>query len=81
MDYNVSNDIVESLDRYVDHRIETGSFLRACLENNLMEAFGRADAFNSINLKNICMYIYNEIPSSCHGSREVVAAWLCQKDA
>jgi hypothetical protein len=68
--------IIESLDRYVNHGIEPGSFLRAVLENDLMEAFGRADIENRATLFEICEYVYNELPFSCHGSPAKVKAWL-----
>ena len=69
-------DCIPSLKRYVEDRIETGGFLRAVLENNLMEAFGRADASNREDLFNICSYVYNEMPASCHGNRDKVEKWL-----
>jgi sulfatase maturation enzyme AslB (radical SAM superfamily) len=65
-----------SLDAYANKEHPTGGFLQAVLENNLMEAVARADDFNVRALKEICMYIYNELPSQCHGSKEKVAAWV-----
>ena len=76
MNYPVPDNIVESLDLYVNNHIPTGDFLRAVLENNLMEAFGRADEYKRECLFNICHYIYNKLPMSCHGSPEKVRAWL-----
>jgi hypothetical protein len=76
--YPVSDTILESLDRYINHGIPCGSFLTACLENNLREAFGRADCNNSANLKNIVGYLYNEIPTNAWGSPEKVKEWLKQ---
>ena len=68
--------VLDSLDRYVQHHIETGSFLRAVLENNLKESLGRADLQNRYALFDIVSYIYNEIPMQCWGSEEKVEAWL-----
>lgn len=65
-----------SLDAYANKEHPTGGFLQAVLENNLMEAVGRADDINVRVLKEICMYIYNELPSPCHGSKENVAVWI-----
>lgn len=77
IDYAViRQDVIESLKRYVDHRIETGGFLRAVLENNLREACGRADEDNAASLFQIVAYCYNEIPGSCWGSPERVKSWL-----
>jgi len=66
----------DGLDRYVKRGIACGDFLTAVLENNLMEAFGRADDLNRINLFNICKYVYNEMPGACHGSPAKVREWL-----
>lgn len=68
--------IKESLSRYVEHRISPGGFLTAVLENNLMEAVGRADAINMRNLHEISKYVYNELPSNVWGSREKVEKHL-----
>jgi hypothetical protein len=72
--------IVESLDRYVKDRIPTGSFLRAVLENDLREAFGRADDRNIRDMFHIVSYCYNKLPGNCWGSKEVVQGWLDRKD-
>lgn len=66
------------IDNYVEHGVPTGSFLRAVLENNLMEAMGRADLDNRACLFTICDYIYNNTPSDCHGSPQKVKDWLAQ---
>lgn len=70
------DDAIESLDRYRLHKIPTGSFLRAVLENDLTEALSRADAESLENLKEIHMYIYNRLPSDIWGSRSAVVGHL-----
>ena len=42
----VPKTLIDSLERYVEHHIKPGSFLRAVLENNLVEAVSRADFIN-----------------------------------
>ena len=69
-------DIKEAIDRYVKDKCPTGGFLRYVLENNLMGAMGKADKDNLRDLHEICGYIYNHIPSTCHGSPEKVKEWL-----
>jgi len=64
------------IDEYVKNRVPPGGFLNAVLSNNLMEAFARADENNAFNMKNIMMYLYNNIPSACWGSPENVEEWL-----
>jgi hypothetical protein len=73
---NANSDIHGSLERYLNHGIPCGSFLMAVLENNLMDAFGRADIGNTANMKNIVGYIYNHVPSNAWGSKERVAEYL-----
>lgn len=75
-DYSEISEIVSSLQRYVKYGIPCGGFLNACLENNFMEAVSRADHYNRQRLPLIAEYIYNYIPHSCHGSREVVVRWM-----
>lgn len=65
-----------ALQRYVEHGIPTGGFLNAVLSNELFEAMGRADWENRAALFEIVQFIYNELPSTCHGSPAKVAAWL-----
>jgi len=69
----------ESIDRYVQHGISTGSFLQSVLENDLKGAIGRADTEALLSLKDIVQYCYNEIPSECWGSKENVKDWLQNK--
>lgn len=70
---------IESLTRYKEDHIETGSFLRAVLENDLFTAIGKADFENRYKLHEICTYIYNELPPESWGSRERVKQWLKEK--
>lgn len=72
-------EIKESLELYVKHKIKPGGFLTACLENNLSEAFGRADHINQARMFGIVQYMYNEIPSDCWGSPEKVEAWVTEE--
>jgi len=65
-----------ALERYANQRIRTGSFLESVLTNDLFGALGRADESNHKALRLICLYVYNEMPSSCWGSKERVETWL-----
>ena len=69
--------IKRSLDLYATEGVPTGGFLRAVLEHlDVFEVFARADGENARDLLDIVRYIHNELPGNCHGSPEVVAAWL-----
>ena len=76
MNYNIRQDVIDSLDRYVNHGIKPGGFLEAVLANDLMESFGRADMGNRLSLFDICSYVYNELPAGCHGSYKEVDSWI-----
>ncbi len=71
--------IIESLQRYAEHKTPTGDFLRAVLCNDLREAFARADEGNRKVLFEIVAYCYYELPASSWGSREKVEKWLNSK--
>ena len=71
-----SEDIRKSLDAYVQQRRPLGGFLQAVIENNFMEAVGRADSRNVEQLVAIASYVYHDMPSTCHGSPARYAAWL-----
>ncbi len=74
--YPIREDLYGALERYLNLGIMPGSFLTAVLENNLVEAFGRADHMNEANMKNIVGYIYNNIPSTAWGSAEKVSDYV-----
>jgi hypothetical protein len=61
---------------YIEHGIPPGSFLMAVLENNLVEAFGRADDVNINRLYDYASFLYNQAPSGCWGSKEKVSKWM-----
>lgn len=78
--YPIREDWYGALERYLNHGIMPGSFMTAVLENNLVEAFGRADIHNSSNLKNIVGYIYNHLPSNSWGSPSKVTDYIKSLD-
>lgn len=72
----IPENLKDGIDRYVKDHIKTGSFLNAVLENDFAMAVGTADQTSMLNLKGIVVYVFNEIPSDCWGSKEKVAKWL-----
>ena len=72
----VNEDIIGTLERYLNHGIMPGSFMTAVIENNLKEALGRADAYNTLHLGNIVGYVYNHVPANAWGSAEKVADYI-----
>ena len=73
-DRPIREGIKESLYNYAYHGYELGGFLTAVVENDLFKALGNADSYNRATIYQITSYIYNELPSTCWGSPEVVSA-------
>lgn len=71
--------IEDSLNRYRDHRIPPGSFLRAVLCNDLLEACQRADAINRHHIFEIVRLVYNTLPIGAYGSPERYDDWISGK--
>jgi hypothetical protein len=67
---------IEAIERYVNFHEPMGHFLTAVVENNLSEAFCRADSRNTAHMKEWIELLYNYAPRSCWGSKEKVAEWL-----
>ena len=74
----IQQNIIDSLYQYAEEGRPTGGFLRAVLENNLMEAFGRADEKNRVVLEYIIQVVYWTLPSPCWGNPEKVNQWIEQ---
>lgn len=72
--------MLAGLIRYVEDGQPPGGFLRAVLENNFVEAAGRADDHNLANLAAYAAWLHNEAPLGAWGSPAKVAAWLKQKE-
>ena len=68
--------ILDSIDRFVRHRIAPGSFVTAVLSNDLAGAFRTADEDSLRGLRDIMWHIHWEIPGNCHGSKSKVEKWL-----
>ena len=71
--------IKDSLDRYINEGIMPGSFLRAVLTNDLAGAVFKADSNNLAALKDIMLYVYNEVPANAWGSTATVADYAQRK--
>lgn len=71
--------VKHSLNLYVEHRLHTGGFLKAVLENDLVGAVSRADRESLSSLGDIVAYVFNELPGDCWGNPEKVDQWLSSK--
>jgi len=61
--------------RYIEDRIEPGSFLTAVICNDLAGAFLKADDTNYTAMGDWVKFFYWEAPSDCWGSPEKFKAW------
>lgn len=70
----------KSLFWYLATGRETGGFLRACLENNLLEASCRAaNEKVLLQLPGIMKFLYNEVLFDAWGTPDKVQVWVDQK--
>ena len=58
-----------------------GDFLTAVLNNDLMDALGKADLGNRAGMFDITCFIHNHTPNLCHGSPAKVKAWQAEEGA
>ena len=65
---------------YVEKRQALGGFLTAVFANDLFKAVSKADENNLKLIPTYVKYIFNELPSGCWGSYEIVKNWI-KKDA
>ena len=68
--------MLTALRNYVEKGYPVGHFLYAILTNDFSEACARGDDENLRNLPAYATYLYNEVPSTCYGSKEKVKAHL-----
>jgi hypothetical protein len=67
--------ILDSINRFVEHGLEPGSFVKAILSNDLVGALNRADTASLRGLQDILGYCQMNIPATCWGSSAKVKNW------
>jgi len=67
---------LKTLRNYIENGIPTGGFLYNVLLNNLMMSYGKADIENLAALGHIIMFLHNEAPWDCHGSKDRIEEWI-----
>jgi hypothetical protein len=78
-DFDARVDMIDALNRYINDGVPLGDFLYAVVTNNLSEAVSRADRDNLFNLPALVIYLYNEAPMDCWGSKESYESWIAYK--
>ena len=61
---------------YIEEGIPPGSFAVAVLSDSLVGAYSRADDVNTMRMLDWVHWLYNDAPSGCWGSPEIVQGWL-----
>ena len=64
-----------ALRRYVEQGVTPGGFLIAVLTNDLMGAIAQADSDNIRVIRDICTFVYNNVPGDAWGNGDKVYAW------
>jgi hypothetical protein len=72
---DIPTNTILAINNHVLYGQECGSFVEAVLENNLGEAFSRADDYNQRAMFLIVSYLYNKCPMGCWGSVNNVKDW------
>ena len=63
--------MLTGIQRYVDHGIAPGSFLKAIISNDLRSAVEHADDENMVLIPAYVGYLFNKVPGGCWGSAEI----------
>jgi len=72
----IPSKILAGLKRYGEHGTGVGDFLQAVIANDFRDAACRADEQSFRALTAIAIYVHQELPGKCHGSRVKYETWL-----
>ena len=78
---NIPPLVRNALDRWATEHKPAGDFVMSVLRNDLHQAVCRADERSLAALRDIVLYVYNELPSKCWGSDVAVNEWLEKRKA
>ncbi len=68
--------VLEAMGLYFNAHVRPGNFLMACLENDLVGAFEKADPWSLEALPQIVRVLVNDTPANAWGSPMLVARWI-----
>lgn len=71
----------DSMKQYIEVGQPVSSFLRAVLNNDLSEAFTKADDVNTHRLRDYVVFLHTHAPRRCWGSPAIVDKWLAHGGA
>lgn len=64
--------------QYIDLGVPGGTFQQAVFANDMLTAFGHADATNLAHMEEWASFLYNHAPRGCYGSPTAVLKWCDQ---
>jgi hypothetical protein len=73
--YLIPRHMCEGVTAYIETGRQVGDFLTAVFENDLVRAFGKADATNTAHMRQWAEFMYNYVLLECRGSPAKVKAW------
>jgi len=73
---NIPEQLKQSLERYVTHRLCPGQGLSSIISNDLFATIANCDDQTLAALRPIVTWLHNFAPVECHGSKEKLASWI-----
>jgi len=74
--YEISERMMKSIDLYLEHGLQPGSFLTSIISNDLFKSVAFADSECLENIPAYVYYFYNEAIGSCWGSKEKMELYM-----
>lgn len=74
--YRIPLETADQLVHYIHNGVPPGSFVRAVLENDLIQAVRKGDMENKVTLSRIVEFLYCTCPTGAWMSEAQVEAWL-----
>lgn len=73
---SIDRDVTDALANYFERGLDPGSFVMACLMNDLALAVSRSHPINIRSIGHIGLWLVQRAPQGSWGSPEIVAGWL-----
>jgi hypothetical protein len=68
--------MIGGMEKYLFSRVPPGDFMRAVLENDLVESVQRADPTNRLLLRQWAQFLLGDVPREAWGSHRKVNLWI-----
>ncbi len=77
----IDRDVTDALANYFERGLDPGSFVMACLMNDLALAVSRSHPINIRSIGHVGLWLVQRAPRGSWGSPEAVAGWLSGNEA